>query len=413
MAGERTMPIAPTSRRRTRAGGFSLVELMVAITLGLLLIGGMIQLFSSTKVTFNTNDALARVQENGRFALSQLKRDLRAVGDASFCGGDIELTNHLNQDCSEFDDDTIFGNTGISGWEYSGTGRTDDFDVPADLDPSGTSAGDWSTIGGGGLPEALAGRVAPGSDVLIVRTFAPTGYIIDQVSNNNRIALDTRADCQQPGCRDPRPGELILVTNCATGADLFQQSKAQSLESGLRKPNMNCSSQGPGNKPPGPNPWSTQYDESAQVFSIGQSAYFVGYSAERDQPGLYRLDLARDEAVELVEGVESMQVLYGFSNDSASGGTGQTVDAWLAADEIPAGGMGQVIAARVALMLRSPEAADPDRSGTAVELFSEDDALKTVLVSPGDGRIRHAFSTTVALRNQMIIVDNLPSGENS
>ena len=64
---------------RTRRG-FSLIELMVAITLGLLLTAGLVQLFTSTKVTFNTNDALARVQENGRFALENLKRELREAG---------------------------------------------------------------------------------------------------------------------------------------------------------------------------------------------------------------------------------------------------------------------------------------------------------------------------------------------
>ena len=90
------MQISTSSRARSgnsimrRLAGFSLIELMVAITLGLLLTGGLIQLFTSTKVTFRTNDALARVQENGRFTLEVLKRELREAGTNGFCAAQLE-----------------------------------------------------------------------------------------------------------------------------------------------------------------------------------------------------------------------------------------------------------------------------------------------------------------------------------
>jgi len=63
----------PFSPNGHTARGLSLIELLVAITLGLLLTAGMIQLFNSSKVTFQANDGIARVQENGRFALELLK----------------------------------------------------------------------------------------------------------------------------------------------------------------------------------------------------------------------------------------------------------------------------------------------------------------------------------------------------
>ena len=51
-----------------RQSGLSLVELMIAITLSLLLIAGVLQIFLSSKQTYSTNNALSRVQESGRFA---------------------------------------------------------------------------------------------------------------------------------------------------------------------------------------------------------------------------------------------------------------------------------------------------------------------------------------------------------
>jgi len=112
---------------RSASSGFSLIELMVAITLGLLLTGGLIQLFNSTKVTFNASEALARVQENGRFAMELLKRELRPVGARGFCAGRLTVENHLNDSCSQFPGEIFNGGVGLTGWEYDGTGRGDDF----------------------------------------------------------------------------------------------------------------------------------------------------------------------------------------------------------------------------------------------------------------------------------------------
>lgn len=400
------MIICPNSGSHSRGNfGFSLVELMVAITLGLLLTAGMIQLFSSTKVTFNSNEALARVQENGRFAMELMKRELRPVSSRGFCAGRLEVENHLNDDCSEFPSDIFVGDVGISGWEYAGTGRGGEFEIPDSLVPGNTARGNWRSGENDSLPAILENRAVPGSDVLVVRKFSPSGVSIAGNKNDTQIDLDVIDDCVSSDCRNPEPGDIVLVTNCASGADLFQQSKSQSLNSGLLKPNLNCSAAGPGNKPPGKSPWSTEYDESAQVFFVSQLAFFIGYSEDRDEPGLYQLDLAQNQAIELVEGVENMQVLYGFSNDSDSGGDGQSIDAWLAADEIPEDGLPQIIALRISLMMRSPERADGDRTDQTFDLFAEDNRLALSLSTTGDGRIRQPFSTAIALRNQILVID--------
>lgn len=60
--------------------GFSIVELMISLVLGLLLMTGVIQVFLSSRQTYATNEAMARQQENGRFALEFIARSARTAG---------------------------------------------------------------------------------------------------------------------------------------------------------------------------------------------------------------------------------------------------------------------------------------------------------------------------------------------
>lgn len=60
--------------------GLSLVELMVALAVGMLLIVGFLQIFLSVRSTYATNEASSRVQENGRFALDFLSQHARMAG---------------------------------------------------------------------------------------------------------------------------------------------------------------------------------------------------------------------------------------------------------------------------------------------------------------------------------------------
>ncbi|HZP65243.1 MAG TPA: PilW family protein [Rudaea sp.] len=60
-----------------RARGFNLVELMVAIALGILIGLGLVMLFDATSKTNHVQEAMAEMQENGRFAMTRLNDDLR------------------------------------------------------------------------------------------------------------------------------------------------------------------------------------------------------------------------------------------------------------------------------------------------------------------------------------------------
>lgn len=65
---------------RRRQGGLTLIEIMVAMVVSLILIAGVIQIFVGTRQTYRFQDALARVQENGRFAAEAISRDARLAG---------------------------------------------------------------------------------------------------------------------------------------------------------------------------------------------------------------------------------------------------------------------------------------------------------------------------------------------
>jgi type IV pilus assembly protein PilW len=70
------------------AQGFSLVELMVALVISLILLGGVSQIFLSSKKSFTIQDSLGRQQENGRYAIDTITADLRRAG---YWGGNAQI----------------------------------------------------------------------------------------------------------------------------------------------------------------------------------------------------------------------------------------------------------------------------------------------------------------------------------
>ena len=55
----------------------SLVELMVALAIGVFLLAGTISVFGKTRDLYRTNDSAARLQETARYAMSTVEADLR------------------------------------------------------------------------------------------------------------------------------------------------------------------------------------------------------------------------------------------------------------------------------------------------------------------------------------------------
>lgn len=67
-------------QRRGNAAGFSLIELMIAMALGLLVLGAAIAVFQSNQRTFSANEGQNRIQEGARAAYEMMARDIRAAG---------------------------------------------------------------------------------------------------------------------------------------------------------------------------------------------------------------------------------------------------------------------------------------------------------------------------------------------
>jgi type IV pilus assembly protein PilW len=75
--------------------GFSLIELMVAMVLGLLVVGAAIGIFLSNRQTYAATESLGRVQEGVRTAFELMSRDLReAAGNP--CVNNLPIANVLN-----------------------------------------------------------------------------------------------------------------------------------------------------------------------------------------------------------------------------------------------------------------------------------------------------------------------------
>jgi type IV pilus assembly protein PilW len=71
--------VTPTCAKR-KSGGFSLVELMVALAIGLFLVIGLISLLVSISHTRTELDKTSRQIENGRYALQLLTADVQHAG---------------------------------------------------------------------------------------------------------------------------------------------------------------------------------------------------------------------------------------------------------------------------------------------------------------------------------------------
>lgn len=196
------------SRRFEAQGGFSLIELMVAMLLGLLLTAGVVSVFLSTSRDSLQQATLATLQEDARFALARLSDDL-SMGNAQYCGSvggaSVMTSAGLKMDAylrtpiintSTFPqilhDLTTPWNGGSGGNTYPAL-PTAAYEWPAflymrgyDCTASSCTPVDPSTALDGGIPSmgtAVGDRVK-GSDVLTLRYLNSNGgWAIDGISN--------------------------------------------------------------------------------------------------------------------------------------------------------------------------------------------------------------------------------------
>ena len=95
----------------TRSRGFSLVELMVAMVLGLILLAGLISTFVADRQAYQTNENMARLQETARIVNELMGREIRAAG-GNPCGTPMVanvITNASSNWWSNWTNGTLIG----------------------------------------------------------------------------------------------------------------------------------------------------------------------------------------------------------------------------------------------------------------------------------------------------------------
>lgn len=400
------MTVIALCPRHTRSRGLSLVELMVALVVGLLLMAGTISIFLSNKQTYEITDDLSRLQENARFALETMLRDLRMSGNTGCGQRSVNFTNEV-----------AVPSAGIL-WDLTTSLEGLDDGAMA-WSPSGRATTADDTVSG--LRDAPVAPL-PGTDAITVRYGVGPGLVMTAGGSVSgaTIPVNTSDDADDPADDSAaaelpalQQAQLAVLTDCG-GMSLFRVSAVQAAAV--------VSSAA----------FSRSFERAAaklmypRVMPLRAVRYFVGEGdipiadettrcvddRGRPVPTLYRTTLATTHPEPLVCGVENMQILYGvddngdeqpdrYARASAVGDTAQ----WR-----------NVVSLRLGLLLRTLDEYGFDTDPHPVRNILKGggfDTLSTcetdaggadrgcVNVTDPDLRVRRrVFSTTVFLRNR-------------
>lgn len=322
--------------------GFGLVELMIAMTIGLVLLGGIGYIFIGSRGAFRTTENLSRIQENARYALDIMSRDIRMAGYAG-CGNmaSTRVTTIANPPVPQLTlGNSLIGYDGGSGWAN-----------PTSITrASGTDV--LSVMGAFNGGVNLVGNLAPNNANVKVAS-NPDGFVA---------------------------GDVLIVTNCVN-ADVFKATSVSTASGVINIAHANSSNTG--NR-------VGIYGPDAFILRMNQYSYFIGtptVTATRPnpQPSLYRVGLDGN-AEELVENVWDMQFRYGLDTnaDGAADSYSTTPVNWP-----------QVVSVTVNLLLRSPD----NNLSTSQQPVTFNNG--TFTPTGADRRLYQVYSTTVGVRNRL------------
>ncbi|WP_275097938.1 PilW family protein [Sedimenticola hydrogenitrophicus] len=354
----------PTGASCFHQAGLSLVELMVALVLGLMLTAGIIQLFVGSKQTYRFQEAYSRVQENGRYLVEALNRDIRMAGNMG-CVGNLQRENPTGtgnlapgyfrvtlNNSSNYEWD--FG-SGLQGYQWNGSGWT-----PA-------------------LPTALAAALS-GSDVITLRGM--DGGVVKVTSHPGGNPPGSAALGVSSG-NGVDQFDILAVADC-TSAAVFQVSTANPDTSGSLAHNTGVGTPGNATRALG------RDFVGADVMRVSTRSYFIANGVGGGPALFRRVNLAAAE--ELVEGIERMRFAYGVDTSGD-----RVTDVYLSGSQVEAASRwGEVVSVRVSLLLRSIENNVTD--GPRQITFDGE------VINSGAGadrRLRQVFTTIVSLRNRL------------
>ncbi len=326
--------------------GFTLIELMVSLVLGLVIVGGATSLIVANRHSYRTNEALSQVQESARTAFELLARDVREAGITG-CDSNGRMANVLDTDGGILWWQTWFG---IRGYEGNQTNPAISISEPSAPRIAGTDTLNLQGIQGTGLTIETHDPVSANfkinatttdfmeNDVLMVCDFdhAVMVQVTNYNANNVTVVHNTGEGVATPG-------------NCSKG---------------LGYPTV-CSTTG--------NPYV--FGRNSQVARLSALSWYIGNNGRAAEGGrsLYRRRLGAGATIqteEVVAGVTDLQLSY----------REQGVDQFREANNV--GNWANVTAVMITLTLQS---ADQRVTDTATN----------------SGRIERRFTNIVTLRNRV------------
>ncbi len=262
-------------QRVVRVRGMSLVELMVALVLGLLVVGGAVGMFISNRQAYAATESLGRVQENSRLAFELMARDIReAAGNP--CSANLPISNVV----------TFPGALANSAW-----------------------LGTWNAGGivgynNGGFPAGLPG--AAGTDAIEVKSGGSSG-----ISVTHNVA--TTSFTATTGGTAFRAGDIALACDYRQAAIFVVSAATATTISYNTTPRAdgvaNCSV-GLGYPFPCAAPVKTYgFQPSTMITKLRAVRWYVADNGRGAGRSLYQT-IDNAPAQEIVEGVRDMQIQY-------------------------------------------------------------------------------------------------------
>lgn len=245
----------------THQAGFTLIELMISLTVGLLISAVVASVYIGNRQTYKQQDALARMQENGRFAMQIMARDVQGAGYRGCAPIGTAVVNPPGGFDANFAQALGGNNANAATWSPALNAAISGL-VPAPL--AGTDS-DVVTVRG----------VQPGS----ARTDAAPTTTVVNVDNLSGLVLNDYALLAR--C-DTTPSSPVFKISVATATTLTASTAVI-----------------PPTAPIG-----------SEVRKMQTTTYYIAQPAGAATPSLYRQQ-GTSVPEEIVENVAGMQVLYG------------------------------------------------------------------------------------------------------
>lgn len=345
-----------------REHGFTVIELMVAMAISLLLLGGVVAIFTSSKTTYERVERLSRIQENGRFALDAIVRDIRSAGYIG-CARPSTFVNTLN-------------NTAALAWNFDQPIQGYEFQ-------SGTA---WAPA----LPASFtsaAGGAVNGSDALVLRVPAAANTsaslrLTDKMASPSAPLKIAPVAGSLPGPLKANE-QVIMVADCHARA-VFEITDYDKATGTIEHDGPSAATPTtPGNAS---GDLGHAFEANSQVVPMRTVAYYVATSAGRT--GLWRIS-GSGAAEELIDGIERMELRFGEDTNAD-----RIADTYRTADAVA--NWNNVVNISLALLVRSSDAYGSERDVNTYNL------LDKTFTAAGDRHVRQVFVTTATLRNRAL-----------